>query len=111
MKSEYQEKKSKKKSGRKTIKRKFEETRLGHLLKLEAPTEYGLILELGGTSAPSADLIEQLSYSSINPLFKKAKFRRCLIEYRKTGLYCGKPCKITPQIEAYYVKLRKNQLK
>lgn len=111
MKEKYQKNKSKKKPGRKAIRRKFEETRLGHLLKLEAPTEFDLIVTLGGSSAPSADLIEQLSYASLNPLFRKAKFRKGLIEYRKTGLYCGKPRQITPQIESYYIKLRKNQLK
>lgn len=98
----------KKKPGRKPIKRKFDETRLGYLLKMEAPTEYNLIIELNRT-APDADLIEYVSYSSTNTFFRKAKFRKALIEYRKTGLYCGKPHIITPEKEKYYLKLRKKQ--
>ena len=63
---------------------------------------------IGASFAPSADLIEAVSYSSTNPLFKKNKFRRCLIEYRKTGLYSGQPRKSNANIERYYIKIRKN---
>lgn len=78
----------KKTLGRKPRKRAFEETALGYLLKYEAPIEYSLILTtLGEKQAPSANFIEAISYASINPLFRKSKFRRALIEYRQHGLY------------------------
>lgn len=99
------------KLGRKRKKRLFEETRVGHFLKYEAPLEYNLIMDANGTlSAPSADLIEAISYASLNPLFKKPKFRRSLIEYRATGLYPGKPMKSNVKVEKYYIKIRKAQL-
>lgn len=63
----------------------------------------------GAISDPSADFIEAISYSSSNPLFKKIKFRRCLIEYRKYGLYCGRAIKTNANIELYYIKIRKSQ--
>lgn len=99
-----------KKSGRKRVKHLFDETRLGHFLKHEAPFEYKLIMDANGAiSDPSADFIEAISYSSSNPLFKKTKFRRCLIEYRKYGLYCGRAIKTNANIELYYIKIRKSQ--
>lgn len=110
-KSVPQRKKRSSKLGRKRKKREFEETRVGHFLKYEAPLEYSLIMDANGTSsAPSADLIEAISYASLNPLFKKPKFRRSLIEYRTTGLYPGKPMKSSVNVEKYYIKIRKARL-
>lgn len=60
-------------------------------------------------SPPTADFIEAISYSSDNPLFRKPKFRRCLIEYRKHGLYSGRPVKSNASIELYYIRIRKTQ--
>ena len=106
--SKPKRKKPRRKVGRKRIKRQFEETRVGYFLKLEAPLEYNLIMEVSGTvSAPSADLIEAIGYASINLLFKKPKFRRALIEYRKSGLYAGTPKKSCAGKEIYYSKVRK----
>lgn len=106
-----EQKKHPSKLGRKRKKREFEETRVGHFLKYEAPLEYRLIMEANGNlSAPSADLIEAVGYSSLNPLFKKPKFRRSLMEYRQTGLYSGKPMKSNAKIEQYYIRVRKKQL-
>lgn len=56
---------------------------------------------------PTADLIEQVGYSSLNPLFKKPKFRRALIEYRKYGLYSGKPITTDAPTEMYYIQIRR----
>ena len=94
-------KKPRKKSGRKKIKRLFEETRVGFILKYEAPLEFDLLIEASGLKgAPPADLIEAVGYASINEIFKTPEFRRALLLYRKTGLYCGKPKRITPLQEA-----------
>lgn len=100
--------KPKPKRGRKRIKRDFDQTRVGFFLKHEAPTEYKLIVEsLCNNKSPSADVIEQIGYSSMNPLFKKPKFRRALIHYRKYGLYCGHPIDTDAQTELYYIRIRK----
>ena len=71
--------------------------------------EYDLIYNrICGDGAPSADLIEQVGYSSQNPLFKKAKFRKALMEYREYGLYCGRPKKPNAAKEVFYIRLRRN---
>lgn len=104
-------KKPRRKVGRKRIKRQFDETRVGYFLRLEAPLEYNLIMEVSGTvSAPSADLIEAIGYASLNLLFKKPKFRRALIEYRKNGLYAGDPKKSCVEKELYYISVRKHNM-
>ena len=80
-------------------------------MKHEAPLEYDLLTnKLCNNRAPSADLIEQVGYSSMNPLFKKAKFRRALIEYRKYGLYSGKPIDTDAETELFYIQLRKRAI-
>lgn len=102
-------KKKKPHKKRKRKKRLFDETRVGHFLKHEAPLEYGLIMEAGGNvSAPSADLIEAIGYASINPLFKKPKFRKALIDYRKNGLHTGQPHKSNVRVEMFYLKVRQH---
>lgn len=90
--------------------REFDQTDIGFLLKHEAPLEYELIYNrICGKRTPSADLIEQVGYSSSTPLFRKPKFRRALIEYRKTGLRCGIPRKPNPKTEIYYKELRERE--
>lgn len=98
--------------GRKRKRRRFDDTRVGHLLKYEAPLEYSLIVGAyakGGV--PSANLIEQVGYISTNPLFRKPKFRKALIEYRKYGLYCGITRDQSADIGVYYFNVRKNTAK
>ncbi|MDR1090624.1 MAG: hypothetical protein LBL79_06065 [Prevotella sp.] len=103
-------KKRKKRPGRKRIRRSFDETRIAHFLKHEAPLEYQFILDAAGASVvPSADLIEAIGYASANPLFKKPKFRRSLMKYRKEGLYCGRVAKSNANIELYYIRMRSKQ--
>ena len=97
------------KRGRKRKRRRFEDTRVGHLLKYEAPLEYGLITSVyakGGV--PSHNLIEHVGYASSNPLFKKPKFRKALIEYRKYGLFYGITREDDFEVDMYYFNLRKN---
>jgi hypothetical protein len=108
MNREESKKKNKGKLGRKRIKRTFDETSIGHFLKHEAPLEYQLIVNsCGAFAAPSPNIIETVSYGSNNPLFRKTKFRRALIKYRKYGLYSGRPIKSTANTELYYIKIRK----
>ena len=76
-----------KKLGRKKKKRRYEETKLGNLLRYAAPLEYHLITQ-AFPNAPSANLIEHLGYMSLNPVFRSEGFRRAFVEYRLHGLYC-----------------------
>lgn len=70
--------------------------------------EYNLILnKLCSNKVPTAELIEQVGYASLNPLFKKPKFRRALIEYRKYGLFSGKPITTDAETELFYIQLRR----
>ena len=95
---------------RKLKRREFYETRLGHFIQHEASLEYGLIMDVSGGKEPNADLIESISYASLNPLFRKAKFRRALIEYRKFGCHTHHPKRTSAKTEIRYMKMRQ-QLK
>lgn len=85
---------------------RFNETQLGYLLERLAPLEYRILLEAGGAS-PSPNLIEAVSYSSLNMFFRSDEFRQALIEYRKTGTKPLKPVKINLQKELYYTRMRR----
>lgn len=77
----------KRKPGRKKIRRRFEDTFIGRLLQYQAPDEYALIKASSEGRKPPADLIEFISYGSMNPLFRTVIFRKALIKYRNEGLY------------------------
>lgn len=91
---------------RKLKRREFYETRLGHFILHEAPLEYDLIMDACGNKEPNADFIEAISYASLNPLFRKAKFRRALIEYRKLGCHTHHPKRTSAKTEMMYHKMR-----
>lgn len=81
-----------KKRGPKPIHRKFEQTRIGWHLRVKAPLEYDMIMKITGRlNDPDPDLIEAISYSSIQPFFRTPMFRRMLIEYRNKGCHTSKP--------------------
>lgn len=91
----------------------FEETRLGFLLKYEAPVVYSIILNLTPQSVfpePKVELIEQVCQASGDPSLRKPKFYRYLEEYRYLGIYCRRPKRLTPERKAYYEKIRKKKL-
>ena len=88
----------------------FYTTRVGYFLQSEAPLEYQLIVDASGNQDPLPDLIEQIGYGSLNPLFKKPKFRRALIEYRKWGCYSYRVIVCTPEMEMKHIKKRKKML-
>lgn len=96
------------------LKRKFEETRLGFMLKYEAQLEYGIILQITPKKKfiePDIILIESICSASDNTAFKKKKFQRYLDEYRECGIYCDRPKILTGARAEYYAKIRKNQIK
>lgn len=85
----------------------FVETKLGYLISRTAPLEYSIILEVSGDCAPSADMIEALSYVSLDPIFRTADFRLALMEYRKTGLRPPRVVKPVVSKELKYIKYRR----
>ena len=88
---------------------KFEETKLGFMLKHETPVVYGILMNtLIRTSnpEPSVELIEVICRASQDVSFKKPKFRRYLKEYAQCGLYCHRPKRMTPKREIYYTQIR-----
>lgn len=92
---------------------KFEETRLGFLLKYEAPAVYGIIMNLTPRAVypePKVELVEQVCRASGDPSLRKPKFYRYLEEYRDMGIYCRRPKRLTPERKAYYEKVRKKKL-
>lgn len=109
----YRKGKRRKEDGRPrgTFKRyKFEETKLGFMLKYETPVVYGILMNtLIRTSSqePSTELIEVVCRASRDSSFKKPKFRRYLKEYARYGLYCHRPKRMTPELETYYAHIRK----
>lgn len=94
-------------------KRKFSETRLGFMLAHEVPFEYQLILNtsrLMKMPYPTAQLIEAISYASPEPFFRKQKFWRCLMDYRKYGLNTPYIVKTNITKELYYIHIRMKKL-
>lgn len=92
---------------------KFEQTRLGFLLKYEAPAVYGIILNMTPKAVfpePKVELIEQVCRASGDPSLRKPKFFRYLEEYRDMGIYCRRPKRLTPERALYYERLRKKKL-
>lgn len=91
-----------------TLKRyKFEETRLGFMLKYETPIVYNILMNsLSLFSAPTIEMIEIVCQASNDSSFRKPKFKRYLNEYARTGLYCHRPKRMTPVRESYYIRLR-----
>lgn len=108
----YRRGKRRKEDGRPrgTFKRyKFEETKLGFMLKHETPVVYTILMNtLLRTSCqdPPVELIEVVCRASQDSSFKKPKFRRYLEEYARQGLYCHRPKRITPEREVYYAHIR-----
>lgn len=92
---------------KKSKRREFYETRLGYFIQHEAPLEYDIIMEVSGGCEPNVDMIEALGYASLNPLFRKAKFRRALIEYRKKGCHTHHPKQADAITEFLYIQKRR----
>ncbi len=97
-----------------TLKRfQFDETRLGFMLKYEAPVAYKIIMNLtpkGAFQEPAVSIIRIVCKASRDSSFKKAKFRRYLAEYETTGLYCRRGKRLTPERKKYYEAIRKRKL-
>lgn len=91
----------------------FDQTRIGFLLKHEVPVEYKLLMEvteLLKLRAPSSELIEAIGYASNDPFFRKAKYWRCLIDYKKYGLRPPVSIQTNVSKELYYIRLRLSKM-
>lgn len=97
-----------------TFKRyKFEETKLGFMLKHEIPVVYGILMNTiiqTSCQEPPVELIEAVCRASQDSSFKKPKFQRYLEEYVRCGLYCHRPKHMTPEREAYYKRIKNVKL-
>ena len=92
---------------------KFEETKLGFMLKHETPVVYSILMNTlirTSNSEPSVELIEVICRASQDISFKKPKFQRYLKEYARCGLYCHRPKRMTPEREAYYKRIKNVKL-
>lgn len=92
---------------------KFEETKLGFLLKYETPLEYDLIINSIPTHPfpePPIEVIEIVTKASKDPTFKKEKFFRYLEEYKIYGLCCRRAKKPTPERMVYYESIRDKKM-
>lgn len=92
-------------------KREFNQTLLGYQLEHYAPLEYRFILEASGDKNPAADLIEAVSYTSLNPFFRTHEFRAALMEYRNTGLYPARAIKPLASREMKCIRYKKKLIK
>lgn len=91
---------------------KFELTRIGLLMKHLARTEYDLLMEMskstGATLTPL--LIEQVTYTSDNPLFKSKTFRVALLDFRVNGLKPYKLDSTSEELRLIKLKLQERGL-
>ncbi|WP_206759853.1 hypothetical protein [Dysgonomonas sp. GY75] len=91
----------------------FEETRLGFMLKYEAPVVFDIIMRMTPVSMagePPLLLIKTICKSSDDTSLKKPKFFRYLEEYARLGLFCKRPKILTEERKIYYEAIRKKKL-
>ena len=92
--------------------KKFDETRIGFLMKHEAPIEYKLLMdvcEFLKYNKPPPELIEHIGYASQDTFFRKTKYWRCLKDYRKYGLRPPYAVGTNKNKELYYIHIRMNK--
>lgn len=94
--------------------RRFEETKLGFVIKYEAPTEYDIIMsscKKGAFPEPDVEVIEIVANASIDPLFKKPRFWRYFDLYKKEGCFAPRAMKLTPFLKQKYERVVENKIK
>lgn len=92
---------------------KFEETRLGFMLKYEVPAVYEIIMRMTPKSTypePRIRGIEVVCRASNDPALKKPKFLRYLEEYREKGICCNRPKRLTAERAKFYTAMREKKL-
>lgn len=92
---------------------KFEETRLGFMLKWEVPAVYEIIMSMTPKTTfpePSMRTIRVVCSASNDPALKKPKFLRYLEEYEEKGICCNRPKKLTAKRTQFYTAIREKKL-
>lgn len=92
---------------------KFEETRLGFMLKYEVPAVYEIIMRMtpkGVFVEPTMRTIRVVCSASDDPALKKPKFLRYLEEYDEKGICCNRPKKLTAERAKFYAAMREKKL-
>lgn len=92
---------------------KFEQTRLGFMLKYEVPAVYEIIMRMTPKATypePRMRTIEVVCRASDDPALKKPKFFRYLEEYRKKGICCNRPKSLTAERAIFYTAMREKKL-
>lgn len=96
-----------------TLKRfRFDETRLGFMLRYEMPVVYYLLRRLCPGQQPFEPdwrVVDSVARASKDPSYRKPKFRRYLEEYSRDGLCCRRGKRLTPERKAYYDGLRRRK--
>lgn len=83
------------------------------MLRYEVPVVYDVLMRLLPFSywpEPPYEVIKAVCAASPDPSLRKSKFLRYLEEYRRTGLYCRRPKRLTPERRVYYQRLRERKL-
>lgn len=92
---------------------KFDETRLGFMLKYEVPAVYEIIMRMttkGVFVEPTMRTIRVVCSASNDPALKKPKFLRYLEEYDEKGICCNRPKILTAERAKFYAAMREKKL-
>lgn len=93
---------------------KFEETKLGFMLRHEPLVVFSILMKSLPSSPfvePPVDLIRTISQGRVDPAFRKVKFKRYLEEYERTGLCYKRVKRMTPEWEIYYERIREVKMR
>lgn len=92
---------------------KFEQTRLGFMLKYEVPLVYDILMEASTPclfTAPPVRLVKAVCGASDDASLRKPKFQRYLADYESNGLCCKRAKILTPERKVYYDSIRKKKM-
>ena len=94
--------------------RQFDETKLGFIIKYEAPLEYDMIMKTCPDSnfpEPDIDLIEAIANISTDKLFSKPIFWRYFDIYKRDGCFATRAMRLTPLLKNKYERVVENKIK
>lgn len=91
--------------------RRFEQTRVGYILKWESTSEYETVMQAAPnkpSDPPAYELILAITKASADPIFKTKRFISALEDYRVNGLYTRpKPSPTKSQLAIYNARKKK----
>lgn len=91
----------------------FHETKLGFMLRYEAPLVYHLLRIVAPRHIrfePEWEVVKAVCDASDDPSLRKPKFHRYLEEYRQHGVFCRRAKRLTPSRLAYYESVRRRKI-